>query len=439
MDMEQRIRNARLMFGGLAPVGGNSPTEYADKQREYAVPETHAHVKRMARYGNDFFLARVQGIREGDPLGWEEFYIRMADVVRPSASITRRFDNYKAVIFADRSVDYIRPGTKFECMGSTWLCVNPMNVSGGDGVGIVQRCTTAWNHLDWYGNVLTEPMIAEPERADANDSDAKASNYLSKGYFNVTCQYNEQTAQIDTNTRMILGKGAWRVTGYADFLQEFTGDYDSRRLLSFTIRYDEPVGPLDDAERHVAGGKAFSWQIALSGTAAATVGADVKFEAASLRCGESAEGTAEHPVSYVWSSSDESVATVDENGLAHCAGPGTAVISAALAQNPEIIGSMTLTVEESGSETGVKFTSTVPEEIFAFEDATLSAGWFENGTETEEALEFSFSGAAEGSYRAVTGPGSVTIFCYGYSETPLTVTARHGEYSESATIVLGGF
>lgn len=438
MGIEKQIRNTALTMGDLPAFQSNAPGQYASKQREYFAPESKTFVQKMARYSNDFFLARVQGIEPDDPQGWGEYLIRMADVVRPSAAITRRFDDYKTVIFADRTIQYIRPGTKIETMGSTWLCTNPMDISGGDGAGIVQRCDAVWNHLDWYGNVLSEPLVIENERANASDSDAQASMYITKGYFNVIAQYNEHTAQIDTNTRIILGKAAYRVTGYADFLTEFTGDYDSRRVLKFVVRYEEPNAALDDMERRVAEGKAFTWQVSVKGAANATAGQMAQYTASSVRKGADAVSSEEHPIDYIWSSSDETVAAVSPTGLVSCVGPGTATITAALAQNSDYSGSLVLTVEEPGTESGVKFTSSVPELLYAFDDVTLSAAYFELGQETDEALEFELGGAAEGSYGFFIGPRAVTVYGYGYSATPLTVTARHGDYSAAVTLRLGG-
>ncbi len=439
MGIEKSIKSAALTMSGLMPFKANTPTQYGDKQFEYFASESKTFIEKKARYASDFVLAQVQGLNLSDPGAWENYYIRMTDVVRPSASITRRFDDYKAVLFADRTIQYIPPGTKIVTMGSTWLATNPANISGGDGSSVVQRCNTTWNHLDYYGNVLQEPIVVETHRANASDSDAQNSMYITKGYFNVACQYNEQTAQLDTNSRMILGKGAYRVTGYADFSQEFTGDYSSRRLLEFAIRYVEPNAALDDMENHVAEGKSFSWTINLNGAPLLTVGETAQFTATSTRKGADVSSTEEYPISYTWASSDESVATVDESGNVTALSAGSVTITATLTQNTGISSAFEMTVENPGTETGVKFISAIPASLSAFDDIIVSAAFFDAGQETSEELVFTLSGADDGSYGYLTGPRAVTIYGYGYSKTPLTVTAQYGEYSASAEIRLEGF
>lgn len=438
MGIQESIKNAALTAGALAPIPSNAPGQYADKQTEYFSGETKAFTQEYAKYSSTYFSARVQGLNEREPLAWQTRMIRLADIVRPSAALLRRADDYKMALFADRSVQYLRPGTKLEVMGSTWLVTNPFNISGGDGAGIVERCNAVWNHLDYYGNVISEPMIVTNRRADANDPDIQASNLIEKGYFNAVMQYNAETAQIDTNTRMILGTGAYKVTGYSDFLQEFTGDQGSVRLIEFTLRYEQANAELDDMENRVAGGKAFSWDVSMIGTQAIPAGRAAKFYAASRRMGEAVCGTEQYPVSYLWTSSDESVATVDENGTVTVISDGTTVIRAALAQNPAHFAETSVEVTASAAG-AVAFTSGVPETIEPYADATLTAAWFdESGAETDEALSWETSGAADGTYLTFFTPKSCTVYCFGYSETPLTVTVRHGEYSASAEIRLEG-
>lgn len=439
MDIRDSMKNALLANGGAAAYPTNAPGQYADKQFEYLNRGTKTFTQKYAKYSSTYVSARVQGLDAANPLVWQTRMVRLADIVRPSAAILRRADNYKMVLFADRDVEYLPPGAKIETMGSVWLVTNPFNISGGDGAGIVERCNAVWNHLDYYGKVVSEPMVVTNRRADANDPDAQQGNLITKGYFTAELQYNAETAQIDTNTRMILGTGAYKVTGYSDFLQEFTGDYGSVRLIEFTLRYEEPNAQIDDMENHVAGGKAFSWEVSSAGARTLPVGRSAKFYAASRRMGETVRGTEEHPVSYRWTSSDEAVATVDETGRVTAVSEGTAVIRAALAQNPAHFAETGVEVMAAESAGAVAFTSAVPESISPFADATITAAWFEaNGAETDAAISWEASGAVDGTYLTFFGPKSCTVYCFGYSGTPLTVTARYGAHSVSAEIRLEG-
>lgn len=432
------LKNAVLMGGGINPVVTNTPKQYASRQKQYFDPETRLFTEQKARYSSDFVVAQVQGLDPEEPFSWGTYRLRFADVVRPSSAIQRDFDDYKQFLFESRKIEYVRPGTKIVTMGSTWLVTNPANVSGASGSGIARRCNAAWNHLDYYGNVVSEPIIVENSRANANDSDAQSSLLISKGYFNVICQYNNDTRQIDTNTRFILGTAAYRVTGYSDFDMEFTGDYSTLRLLSYSVRYEEPNLTIDDMENHVAAGKTFSWNIRVSGTSSLREGMNAQLTAKSSKNDVIVESTEDYPISYLWESSDDDVVTVDANGYVTAVGQGSASVSVTLEQNPTIHENFVIEVTES--EDGVSVTSTVPKSLSAFESATITAAYFEDGTEQDDPLEWEFGNADKDAYSAqVASDGkSAVVTCYQYSATPLIITMSCNGKSNTVTIVLEG-
>ena len=439
MSIQKSLKDAMLTGAGLVSWGNNEPTQYEAKQHQYYSAETRTYTQIYAQYSSDFVEAQIQGIDPENPLTYQTRMIRFADVVKPSAAIQRHFDDYKMMLVADRDIEYIMPGSKIQTLGSTWLVVNPMNVSGSDGMALVRRCNAVWNFYDFYGNVVSEPLIVENERANANDPDTQNSQQITKGYFNVLCQYNDNTRQIDTNTRMILGTAAYRVTGYSDFETEFTGDYSSVRMLSFTVRYEEPNDSIDDMENHVAGGKIFAWNINITSPDAMRVGATVQASAASVRNGEIVPVSGDNPVTYRWASSDENVLTVDENGLVTAVSEGDAVLTATLEQNPAISAAFSVTVTDA--EDGVAFTSTVPQTLGAYESVTVTAAYFADGAETEEALVWTFAQADDTaySYHVAADGKSATIQCYGYSAQPLVVSVLYGAYKAQAEIRLEGF
>ena len=438
MSIEKSLKNAMLTANSLISWQNNEPNQYASKQKQYFSPETRTFTQAMAQYSSDFVEAQVQGLDLKDPYAWQTRYLRMADIVKPTAAIQRNFDDYKMILMADRDIEYIMPGSKIITVGNTWLVINPANISGSDGAALVRRCNAVWNYLDFYGNVVSEPMVVENTRANANDSDNQQSLLVSKGYFNVITQYNNATRQIDTNTRFILGTGAYRVTGYADFETEFTGDYSSIRTLSFTIRYEEPNFSIDDMENHVAGGKTFTWEIVVEGLSEMREGTTTQLTAKSVRNGEIVVSTEENPIGYVWESSDETVLTVDENGLVTAIGEGTATIRVKLAQNDVYHTNFSIQVTQTTD--GVVFTSSVPKTLGAYETAEISAAYFEDGEETNTPLTWSFTGAALTAYSVDVDDDckNVQIKCFGYSKTPLTVKATYDTYETSAQIELEG-
>lgn len=457
-NIQDSIRNGILASGSFRIFAkANTPSQYADRQKRYFHSETADFISQYAKYGSDVVKARIQGVYQDKPFEWTNAIIRIADEVMPSSSIQREFDDYKMILVESPRIEYIQQGTKFDTMGSIWIAMNPMNVSRSTGECAIRRCKATWNHLDYYGNIISEPLVVENARANANESDYQQFERNAKGYFNIICQKNAETSQLNTNSRIMLGSGIYHITGFTDFLQEFTGDYDSVRLLQFTARYEEPNDNLDDKLNHVADGKSFSWIIEMCGKPHLSVGESVTLKATSIRNGSVVESTEEHPISYLWSSSNKNIVSVDSAGRATAVYDGEAVITATLEQNPTYSVSMSVSVAGSVTEPHVAFLTPIPEKLNAYDSIILQAAYFENGEKADEPIEWSADGADKSSWTLEEldvlypdeelypdtslypiGKNSVKLSVWSGSVTPLTITAKHGDASASASVKLVG-
>lgn len=252
--MTDFINTAKLLGGISSARKANSPTQYASRQHQYLADETAYFKQSYAKYSSDYFEARMQGLNPEDPYAWKWVHMRLDDVVKTSAAMSKNFDDFKFALIDDANVEYVMQGSKVECMGSTWLAMNPMNISGADGKVLIRRCNTVWNYYDEDGNKQSEPIIAESLEARASAIDPQEVIRITTGYFNIICQYNDATRQIDVNTRIALGRNIYRVQGFSDFIQEYTGDYESVHLLEFAVYYEEPNLEVDDMQDHIANG-----------------------------------------------------------------------------------------------------------------------------------------------------------------------------------------
>lgn len=435
MSLQENIQQTLLLGGRRVSFGNNDPAQYSGKQFEYFADPTKMFREKMLEYANDFFLGLLERLDKGGV--WEEQYLRLAEVVRPSAAGTNEFDDKKIAMFRDPALTYVMPGTKLQAAGSTWLAVNPMNISGGEGVTIFRRCNTVWNHLDFYGNVVSEPIAFEPDWANASSPDAQTEHRVSTGYYKITAQWNDFTRQINDNSRVILGSKAYQVTGYGDFDQEFTGDYDTVRIVKFAVRVLTKNEETDDMENHVAGGKTFRWEISVDGPDLLDMGETAVLAPVSRRNGETVSSRLENPVSYVFSSSDPAVLTVQSDGTVTAVSTGTAAVTVSLAQNPAISTSLEISVE-SGF-TGVRFVKKPPVSVGAYQSFEAEAAAFVNGKRRADTISWALSGAEAGSYNYTADGNRVAVSCFGYSETPLTVTASSGGQEASESVILEGF
>lgn len=439
-DIQKYLGNVAVVNGRLTAPNENEPAQYGNRGYPYDNPVSTRFYQEYAKYGSDYFVGvEAQGLNPEKPYEWETVTLRMADLVKTSAAMQRQFDNHKQILLDKMKYAYIPRGAKFVLMGSVWLCTNPMNISGSDGIAVVQRCNATWRHLDWFGNVLAEPFVVETDILRANAPDPQYNMNIVKGYFNVKCQYNMWTAQINDNTRMILGNDCYVVTGFSDFFQEFTGNDCSVRMLEFTIRKDEVNETIDDMCARVAGAKTFSWEILLRGNPTMNVGATAQVTATSVRNGEVVSpGNDISSFQYIWSSDDENVATVDENGNVTAVGEGDCNIICTLKQNDNIWSAWPLAVEPVAVGYSVDFMTVPPAFVKAFESTTLEAVCLENGEPVEGTVEWTFSGADEKSYSTTISENSVTISCWSGSVEPLLVSAEWNGESASVEIALEG-
>lgn len=437
-DMKTGLGNiAAMAERPQAP--SNRPEQYNDKRNPYFGDPTARFVQAYGKYAADYVECRVQGL-DSEPANfceWSRQLIRLANARKKGNAIDRPIDNYKEFLMVDRRIEYVPEGAKVETMGSTWLVTNPANISSAVGGGIMRRCNATWNHLDWYGNLLKEPMVVENVKLNANANDFQETVLVMQGYFNIIIQRNSETENLDVNSRMIMGRMAYQITGYSDVAQEFTGDDESCRLLRFTARMTEPDREKDDLVLRVANAYPFSWEIRIGGRAAMSIGEKVKFTAASLRNGAEADGDAEHPVRYLWYSSDERVCRVDPVGNVTAVGSGSCTITAVLAQNEEHCDTYEVTVAESTG--GLHWQTEPAVRLEAYGKTTLTAVYVESGSETENTVLWTYGGADPSAYTAEEDGNTVRISCWGGSVEPLVVTARCGEESVRAVIALEGW
>lgn len=439
-DEQQNIRNALLLGGGLAWGPSNSPRQYGNQQKQYYGSETAAFADIYGKYASDTVEALAQGLAPEDPIAWETVTVRLADMVKPSATTSRQPDDYKMLMVVERDITYIPPGAKFVTMGSTWLCIAPENISGVFASGMVEKCNAVWKYLDYYGNLREEPMAVTNSLIRASSPDPQGMMLITKGYYDVKCQNNAATQQLNDNSRIMLGTAAYCITGFSDANQEFTSDENGVRLLEFTLRYEEPNPEIDDLENRVAGGKEFSWEIAVTGLPVMAAGQKAVFAADSVRCGRHVTGTETCPITYQWSSTNPAVATVDEStGEVTAVGEGTCQIVCILAENLDITSAYTVAVEDTAAGKAVSFLTTPPASLNAYESTTFACGCFAGGQEVPGGtVTWSFAGPAVSSYQAETMENQATITCWGGDDIPLTVTASWEGAQVTAEIRLYG-
>lgn len=405
----------------------NAPTG-TGQLHQYLSVATKAQVEKMAQYSTDFFEAEVQGIEGDNPEEYNWYKIRASSQFSSFNTMqTSLGDDWRVVYFQRTDIDYIKPGTKFKFWNNVWIADNPSNIASLTGNALVKRCNAVWNSLDFYGNIVSEPMVIMQPATKANANTDTETMQLTDSYADCIMQANEWTlANLRNNTRMILGSSGFAVRGLSDYIREFTEQSGSVRILRFSIYYQEPT-ERDDMVEQIADGLSFSWDIVVSGNKSASIGNTSQLNATSVRNGELIGTDVE--VSYEWSSSDETVATVDENGLVTAVSDGSTSIRCTLSQNTDIYTEIKFLVQPE--TIGMSWaTERLPDSIVVYQESTLSV------SNPESDVNWEFSGPERSCYGVSTDGNSATITCYSPSTTPLIVSVSDGTTTLTTNIQL---
>lgn len=426
-DLNKLARNS-VMVNGTTPYMKTGASRYDEGlKKQYFADQTRLYAQEIGPAASNVYDALCQGVSEGgDWYDWRKVRIRVSPAATASTGETMPDDWMKLHIIKPVSIDTVPIGAYLTFAGNTWIVYKGKNMGSVIGDGIIRRCNSVINVLDWYGNIVPVPMSYAKMGTLGNASHATENSIVAKNYISCICQLNEYSAAFQENTRIILGKTAYSMRGLNDFTREFTDDQESVHLLTFTIERSAPL-PQDSLEKQCADYESFRWDIGITGARSMTAGNTQKLSVKSSRMGETVLTSEEYPISYVFSSSDDNIVSVDSEGNVSAIVPGSAVITVKLAQNPEISQTMTISVEEAQTGDSVGFTTTVPELLGEYETALIRAARFTDGEEQSGEVTFAFSGPPANCYGVEkVEENAYRVTCYGASNVPLTVSISDG-------------
>lgn len=419
-NLQNNIKNGLLTASRLNNVVTNSPANTSPKYSKYN-DEATAYYHEYAPYASNVFEAEIQGLDYSDFYKWTKVHLRSSNVINPSTG-ENLSTSWQSILILDRKVDFIPIGAYVKYNNSIWIVYNPDNIASPTGNTIVIRCNTTYNTWDYYGNLVKTPMFYAKGTVLASSPYYMEYSATLDGYQHVIMQLNDVTEKITNNTRIILGKSAFGMYGVSDFPEEFTGDPNSCHIFRADLRLQETVES-DDLVNHVADGKYFSFTIDIGGNAVMYEGEPQTLSVTARREGKVVVSTEENPITYVWTSSDETVATVDEYGVVTPISAGYCQITCSVKENPSITNVFGFNVVERESQTYIDFITPIPDEIRSFETLDIEAVYYENGQQTADAIEYTLTRANENSYSYIVNDNILTIQTYAPSEAPLEITA----------------
>ncbi|MBQ5477114.1 MAG: Ig-like domain-containing protein, partial [Bacteroidaceae bacterium] len=393
-NLQNNIKNGLLTASRLNNVVTNSPANTSPKYSKYN-DEATAYYHEYAPYASNVFDAEIQGLDYNDFYKWTKVHLRSSNVINPSTG-ENLSTSWQSILILDRKVDFIPIGAYVKYNNSIWIVYNPDNIASPTGNTIVIRCNTTYNTLDYYGNLVKTPMFYAKGTVLASSPYYMEFSATLDGYQHVIMQLNDVTEKITNNTRIILGKSAFGMYGVSDFPEEFTGDPNSCHIFRADLRLQETVES-DDLVNHVADGKYFSFTLDIGGNNTMIVGEPQTLSITARRKGDIVQSTTENPITYVWTSSDETIATVDEYGVVTPVSVGSCVITCSIQQNTAITSTFSFSVEERAEQSYVDFVTPIPQELRAFDSVEIEAVYYENGSATDERIAYSLTNADEDS------------------------------------------
>ena len=429
-NAKSAMKNAAL-FAGLPPspmpgVGGTD--KYTGKQFEYFENPTTSFIWENAKYAANYFKAHVQGIIPGTFETERGAYIRSMDIVEQTTG-AKMPNDYQSIYFQDTRIKGLYTGAKVKYAGNTWLAISPFNISDPLSSAVIRRCNAVWKHLDYYGNVLSEPFVFHDGRASATANEYLDYSVIPNWYQKCVMQLNDETRELAYNRRMVLGSSVVQLRGIVDFVSDFSGETtdanqspEPSHVLFFDVQLEQP-SEYDDMERGIANGKAFSWVLMPSYAGSMNVGGTQSILVNSLRNNE-APDTVNHPVSYEFYSSDSSVLEVNQDGEALAKGIGTATVTIVLEQNPTIQTEITIEVQSESVDPIFVFDPEVPESIKQMQSHSGVVRIMQAGSEVVSPITMEVSGATEAALVSLDDSNALTIHAYEATDDPLFCTFR---------------
>lgn len=452
---EKRVSDIALFAGArLSPsYNPTQPNPYRFRRKQYYDKSSDAFIWENAKYASNYYAAQVQGCIPGDFDTVRGANIRTMDIVEQSTG-TQMPNEWQCVFFQDPRIEGLYTGAKLWYAGNVWLCTAPKSVASDSGNAVIRRCNAIWNFLDYYGNIVTEPFVWNKSNANATSNEYLDYNSIAHDYQRCCMQLNAQTRHIRHNQRVVLGRGVYQVSGIVDFVSDFgeildeNGQYKQRQksdshIMYFDLYKTEPLAGVDDMENEVADALKFGWKLGIGCETSIQVGQTVNLSVYSLRSDAEStdvpvQSTEEYPISYSYSSSDESILTVDELGNVTAVAEGSAYVTVTLDQNTGIHEDFEMTVTGAATADWLTVSPDLPTSMRMFESATVQVRRILNGQETTQGITVTASGPDDYCYHIEYDDGELVVSAYYPSDKPLEIKISDGVTEIVKTVRLNG-
>lgn len=336
-------------------------------------------------------------------------------------------DDFKVFAFQDLQ-HKVAKGLLYQYDNNFWITVNTSELGSIAKDVVVRRCNNVMRWINRSNGFINEiPCAIEyvlESPKEQKDKDVKVAN----GHITVICQGNEETRNLQKNTRFIFNKEPYRFLAFQKMLNEDTFDDGTADLLYLDM-YLDMVEPDDDITNNIANYGSYVYEIeveqslyqqAKGGTVqlfpnvtlnGKTVERDVVYETCECGC-------------------DHSYCTVDENGLVTITGEvgEQAQLIVSLKGNPQVNQLVIIDIVEGIEDNNELIVSPIYNKCRVKSSITFSVNLYTNGAKQDNIISYTSTGVPNTHYDITREGNTFTLYAKQIATEPLIIT-----FSDEAT------
>jgi hypothetical protein len=217
------------------------------------------------KINSDFlYAADIYDIEEEISIGALEFQtitVRIVHILKNNIGI-KVGDDFKELIFSELN-HIVGLGLRYRFDDNIWLTINSDYYHYPTISVVIRRCNNVLRWRDIDNSILQEPCIID-YKINENAFDQNDKIIIPEGDIQVIAQYNDNSKKIRIDDRFIFGDQAFRVRSINNFINKFTYDNESPKLLYLTMTkdnnspYDNTTTDVSNSNNYVDGKKPIS-------------------------------------------------------------------------------------------------------------------------------------------------------------------------------------
>lgn len=342
--------------------------------------------------------------------------------------------DFRRLMFKNQTHDVIR-GLKYRFNDNYWLAYEETTEEEPFCDVSIRRCNNICKWVDTdNGEIIEEPCILDYELASPNvmyTKDVATAN----SKVTLILQGNDKTHKLKKNQRFIFNQIPYKFTAINNYMQN--NYVDKNVPLLFMELYLDQEMPSDDMVNNVANRYDYLYSLSI--------------QQDNIKQISGFSGKLTEQVTYnnnvidmgvVWSSSDETVATIDSSGNYNIVGTtvgSSATITCAIDGNSNVHDTITITVASSIVSAKTLVVTQVSE-LSQYDSVTINANVYDNGTKQADIVTCVANWSNSTSYTLVNNQNnSWTLTNNKQSSLPLILTFTSGTLSQQLTIKLNGY